>query len=467
VLVALPFDARALKVTGDPVILGDEPASDPRSFPVVDSRPFRFGIRLGIAGLLFGFVTEHDRHVVRRERGTRGHAQSATWSLRIDHHLTRRSRGALVRSTSPSESDIWLVDLSRGGATPLSSGRGRNDNPVWSPDGTRVVWAADRDGGQSLFVKTVNDAAAEQPLFKGDAPFKNPVDWSHDGMWIVMTQLDQDTSQNVWLLDASGTKPPTVIVRGPVRDNGGPVSPDGRWIAFTSDESGRFEAYVQSFPAPGRRVQISDSGAVRSWWTRDGRQLVLLGSDLRTLSRVDLQPGDTLGIGTPKQFAKLPADLVWVDAMPDRQRFLAHCARANEHRFGHPRTELARRARAPALADIVRITEETADADATSESSPHHRGQCRGHPAGQRRTRAKQPTAGCRSSSRIRCGSRRCRTKWVTGQVGGVAVDITRQRLGLPSAIDDSRWREGCLAQPSTSRVLHSRAVGAAVRAER
>jgi len=114
-----------------------------------------------------------------------------------------------------------------------------------------------------------------------------------------------------------------VIVRGPVRDNGGPVSPDGRWIAFTSDESGRFEAYVQSFPAPGRRVQISDSGAVRSWWTRDGRQLVLLGSDLRTLSRVDLQPGDTLGVGTPKQFAKLPADLVWVDAMPDRQRFLA------------------------------------------------------------------------------------------------------------------------------------------------
>jgi Tol biopolymer transport system component len=233
------------------------------------------------------------------------------------------SRGALVRSTSPSESDVWLVDLARGGATPLSSGRGRNDNPVWSPDGSRVVWAADRDGAQGLFVKNVNDASPEQPLFTSDVPFKNAVDWSRDGNWIVLTQLDQDTSQNVWLLDASGTKPPSVIVRGPVRDNGGPVSPDGRWIAYTSEESGRFEAYMQSFPAPGRRVQISDSGAVRSWWTRDGRQLVLLGSDYRTLSRVDLQPGETLGVGTPKQFAKLPADLVWVDAMPDRQRFLA------------------------------------------------------------------------------------------------------------------------------------------------
>ena len=323
VLVALPFDARALKVTGDPVILGDEPAMilDPslswtagRSVSVSDS------------GSL-GYYSASSLNTIATWYDANG-AAAGTLNLPPGHYESITispdgSRGALVRSTSPSESDIWLVDLTRGGATPLSSGRGRNDNPVWSPDGTRVVWAADRDGGQSLFVKTVNDAAPEQPLFRGDAPFKNPVDWSQDGKWIVMTQLDQDTSQNVWLLDASGTKPPSVIVRGPVRDNGGPVSPDGHWIAFTSDESGRFEAYVQSFPAPGRRMQISDSGAVRSWWTRDGRQLVLLGSDLRTLSRVDLQPGDTLGVGTPKQFAKLPADLVWVDAMPDRQRFLA------------------------------------------------------------------------------------------------------------------------------------------------
>ena len=138
-----------------------------------------------------------------------------------------------------------------------------------------------------------------------------------------MTHLDPDTSQNVWLLDASGSKPATPIVRGAVRDNGGPVSPDGRWIAYSSEDTGRFEVYVQSFPAPGRKVQISSDGAVRAWWTNDGRQLVLLGGDFRTLSRVDLAPGTTLGVGTPKPFARLPADIVWIDAMPDRQRFLA------------------------------------------------------------------------------------------------------------------------------------------------
>jgi eukaryotic-like serine/threonine-protein kinase len=323
VLAALPFDARALKVTGDPVILGDEPSMilDPstswtagRSVSLSDSGSLAYYS----ASSLNTIATWYDAS--GSPAGTLnlppGHYESITIS-------PDGSRGALVRSTSPSESDLWLVDLARGGATPLSSGRGRNDNPVWSPDGARVAWAADRDGAQNLFVKNVNDATAERVLFKSDVPFKNAVDWSRDGKWIVMTQLDQDTSQNVWLLDASGTAPPTVIVRGPVRDNGGPVSPDGRWLAFTSDDSGRFEAYVQSFPMPGRRVQASDSGAVRTWWTRDGRQLVMLGSDLRTLSRVDLQSGETPGVGKPTQFARLPADIVSVDAMPDRQRFLA------------------------------------------------------------------------------------------------------------------------------------------------
>ena len=70
-------------------------------------------------------------------------------------------------------------------------------------------------------------------------------------------------------------------------------------------------------------VQISETGATRAWWTADGRAVVLLGSDLRTLSRVDVQPGDTLGVGKPRLLTRLPADNVFVDAMPDRQRFIA------------------------------------------------------------------------------------------------------------------------------------------------
>ena len=323
VLTALPFDADSLTITGDPVVLEDEPSSilDPAT-----SWTAGWSVSEPASGSL-GYYSAASTNTIATWYDANG-APTGTLSLPAGHYESLAispdgTRGVVVRSTSPAESTLWLVDLARGGTTPLSSGRGRNDNPVWSPDGTRVVWAGDRDGAQSFFVKKVDEVAPEQLLFQSDVPFKNPVDWSRDGQWIVMTQLDQDTSQNVWLLDASGTKPPTPIARGPVREYAGPVSPDGRWIAYASEDSGRFEVYVQSFPSPGRKVQVSAEGAARAWWTRDGRQLVLLGGDFRTLSRVDLKPGATLGVGTPRRFARLPADVVWVEPMPDRQRFLA------------------------------------------------------------------------------------------------------------------------------------------------
>jgi Tol biopolymer transport system component len=323
VLTALRFDAATLKVAGDPVSLGDEPASilDPQ-YSWTAGR----SVSVSESGSL-GYYSAPSMNTVATWYDATG-APTGSLNLPPAHYESITispdgTRGVLVRSTSPSESSLWLVDLARGGATALSTGRGRNDSPVWSPDGTRVVWAGDRDGIQNFFVRRINDAEPEQMLFSSEILFKNPVDWSHDGQWIVMTQLDQDTSQNVWLVDASGTKPPKILVRGRVRDNGGPVSPDGRWMLFSSEDSGRFEVYAQSFPTPGRTVQISDNGATRAWWTRDGRAVVLLGSDLRTLSRVDLQPGETLTVGKPREFARLPPDNVFVDVMPDRQRFLA------------------------------------------------------------------------------------------------------------------------------------------------
>jgi Tol biopolymer transport system component len=256
VLAAVPFDARALKITGDPVLLGDEPSSilDPatsftagRSVSVSASGSFAYYSSPSINTI----ATWYDASGVPTGALNVPPAHYESVSISPDG-----TRGVLVRSTSPSESDLWLVDLARGGVSPLSFGRGRNDTPVWSPDGARVVWAADRDGSQDLFVKNVNDAAPEQLLFRSDVPFKGPAAWSPDGKWITMTQLDQDTSQNVWLLDASGAKAPTILVRGPVRDDGGPISPDGRWMAYRADDSGRFEIYTQSFPTAGHKLQI-------------------------------------------------------------------------------------------------------------------------------------------------------------------------------------------------------------------
>jgi Tol biopolymer transport system component len=322
VLAAQAFDARRLKITGDPISLGDEPSAilDPAT-----SWTAGRSTSASATGSLAYFSTPSINTTAEwydtsgRKTGTLnippGHYESATISPDGTHAV-------LVRSTAPSESALWLVDLARDSASPLSSGHGRNDSPVWSPDGNRVAFAADRNGGEDVFVKNVFDASPEQLLFRSDVPFKNPTSWSADGHWIVMTELDPATSQNVWLLPASGgaLQP---YVTGPLRDSGGTPSPDGHWLWYTSDETGRIELYVQSFPVPGHRIQISQSGAIAAWWTRDSRQLLFIGDDVRSLWRVALTPGATLAVGRPEQIGTFPANIVWMDATPDRQRFLA------------------------------------------------------------------------------------------------------------------------------------------------
>jgi Tol biopolymer transport system component len=322
-LAAQPFDARSRRITGEPVSLEDEPTSilDPAfSFTA------GWATSVSRAGSLayFSAPATNTRAVWMDLAGR----ITGALNLPAGHYETVSvspdgARAVLVRSTSPSESSLWLVDLARGSASPLSSGHGRNDAPVWSPDGTRVVFASDREGPQDIYSKVVLDASPEVSLFRNDAPFKNPNAWSPDGQWLVITQLDAETKQNIWLLPASGRGDIVPLVRGPVRDNAGPLSPDGRWLAHTSDDTGRFELYLQSLPTPGRRVQVSQGGATLAWWTRDGRSLLFLDDQLRSLWRVDLEPGATLRVGTPRQIANLPPDVTWMDAMPDRQRFVA------------------------------------------------------------------------------------------------------------------------------------------------
>ena len=323
VLAAQAFDPVTLKTSGDPIPLADEPSSilDPAiSFTAGRSTSISNNGSLAYfsSPSLNTTATWYDMN--GQSTGMLnlppGHYETATIS-------PDGTQAVLVRSTSPSESALWLVDLTRGSASPLSSGPGRNDTPLWSPDGKRVAFAADREGPQNIYVKTVGDASPEQLLFKNDQPFKVARAWSPDLQWVTLEQLDSATAQNIWLVPASGTGTPTLLVKGPTRDNGGPISPDGHWMAFASDDTGRFELYAQPFPTPGPRVQISQQGAVLAWWTKDMKQILFIGADLHTLWRADIQAGATLHAGTPTKIATFPASIVNLDATPDRKKFLA------------------------------------------------------------------------------------------------------------------------------------------------
>ena len=233
------------------------------------------------------------------------------------------SKAILVRSVSVTESSLWLADVARGNASQLSTGAGRNDAPVWSPDSARVVFASDRDGPQDLFMKSVTDPSVEQPFYRSNVPFKNPDGWSADNKWIVIRSDAAKTQQDIWLVPADGKAAATPFVIGPYRDHWGRPSPDSKWIAYVSEDSGRGELWVQPFPKPGKRTQVSSTGALMSWWTKGGRQLYFVSGDLSSLWVVDVTPGATIGIGTPRRLATLPPDIIAIDAMPDRQKLLA------------------------------------------------------------------------------------------------------------------------------------------------
>ena len=323
VLNALPFDAKTLKITGNPIRLEDEPAAilDP-------STSFTAGrsVSLSTTGAL-AYYSAPSLNTIATWYDANG-APAGSLNVPAGHYeslaISPDGRQAVfVQSTSPSESSLWVVDLARGGASRLSTGGGRNDGPVWSPDGDRVVWASDRTGPQNLYVKNLNDPGPEQLLWGSDVPFKGPVAWSPDGSRIVLVQLDRDTAQNIYVLDASGKTAPAPFAIGPARDPLAAVSPDGRWLAYPSDESGRFQLYVQSFPAAGRKVQVSERGATTAWWSRDSRRLTYVSDDLRSLWRVPMTAGATMAGGTPKQIAALPPDIMFVAMMPDETRFLA------------------------------------------------------------------------------------------------------------------------------------------------
>jgi Tol biopolymer transport system component len=323
-LIAQPFDATSLKLAGDPITLDDEPAAilDPRS-------AFTAGRAVSVSsnGTL-AYYSEASRKTEAAWYDMSGRRQG-TLPLPAGHYHKLKispdgTRAVIVRSASPSEASLWVInDLTNGGVTQLSRGPGVNETPVWSPDSTRIVFSSDRDGASDFYIKVVGDAAPEQPFYRSPAIFKGPTAWSSDGTSIIFTQLDRGQGQNIYRLDANGSGTVQPIVNGPAREAVGVLSPDAHWIAFASDETGPFQLYVQPYPGPGPRVQISREGGGDVWWSPDGRQVLWATADLRALWRVDVTPGSKLTAGAPVRIATLPPGILSVDLTPDRQRLLA------------------------------------------------------------------------------------------------------------------------------------------------
>jgi serine/threonine-protein kinase len=225
-----------------------------------------------------------------------------------------------IEPTIGSSGDLWTYDLSRDVLTPVTSG-GRNLFVAWTPDGHRLTFLSPR----GISWTTADGSGVEEVLFS-ERPGP-PLAWAPDGRTLAFVRTGQGNLADLWLLpfDDSG-KPgtPRPLAQGPSREGGAVFSPDGRWVAYISNETGRNEVYVRSVDGSGRHP-ISTDGGNEVVWPRNGREIFYRNGDV--MMAVDVTTSRTFVAGKSRalfrgQFAATPALFANYDVTPDGQRFL-------------------------------------------------------------------------------------------------------------------------------------------------
>jgi dipeptidyl aminopeptidase/acylaminoacyl peptidase len=233
-----------------------------------------------------------------------------------------------------ANNDIWVVDLARRIPSRLTFNMSIEDYPVWSPDGTRVLFNSTANGAPDMYWKMSSGAGNDEVVLKSGAA-KRPTDWSRDGRYILYESDDAKNRSDIWVLPVSGDRKPEVFLQTPFDERNAHFSPDGKWVAYVSDESGSYEVYVQSFPPSGGKWQISTNGGISMRWRADGKELFYLSPDRRVESVEVKAVGATFEIGSPRTLFEAPVDAAAViatnrfDVSPDGQRFLVNAPAEN------------------------------------------------------------------------------------------------------------------------------------------
>jgi hypothetical protein len=208
-------------------------------------------------------------------------------------------RVAFVRAVQ-ANIDIWLIRAGESVPRRFTFERFIDAGPLWSPDGTRIVFRTFRGGAYNLYEKPVDGSTDEQPLLVTPLA-KAPLDWSRDGRFLLFSSQDPKTGTDLLAVPMTGERKPFAVVQTRFDEIQGQFSPDGRWLAYVSNESGRNEIYVQAFPETGGKWQISVAGGLQPRWRRDGQELFFVAPDNRLMAASIgvAQGGKALEAGTP------------------------------------------------------------------------------------------------------------------------------------------------------------------------
>jgi serine/threonine protein kinase len=291
ILQARPFDERRLEFTGEAVPVVEKVrlfgASDTAVFSVSDNGVLAYQPSAG--GELSELVW-FDRKGTRLE----SLGDPAPYSHpRLSHDGRRLA--LVVEDSQTLAADLWVYDLARRAKTRLTFGPGVNIFPVWSPDDTRIVFASNRGGAHDLYQTSASGTGGDELLLPVPSNFRFPTDWSQDGH-IVFQSVE--TGFDVGIASVSDRKA-RMLLNTPFDEWSPAFSPDGRYLAYVSNESGKYEIYVRTFPAAGGKWQVSTGGGAFPQWRRDGKEIFFVKYPEKILMAADVKSGSTFEVGTP------------------------------------------------------------------------------------------------------------------------------------------------------------------------
>jgi eukaryotic-like serine/threonine-protein kinase len=329
-LMAQSFDSRQLELVGEPTAVADKVGSLflSGSFSVSANGVLAYR-RASAPSALTWYDRQGKVLSISREPG------AYTYTVALSPDGARVATTRVAPSVTGPKQGIWLHEFGRNVSARLTFDVDPDEAPVWSPDGSRIAFAATRAGGDGLYQKNSNGAGKEEVLIPPTNSYMISNDWSHDGRFLLYTIQDPKTKNDLWVApltaDAQLSGPPTPFANTEFSEQQGQFSPDGRWIAYVSDESGRPEVHVQAFPVPtggGSKTLISRDGGTQPRWRRDGKELFYVSLDGKMMA-VDVSSGQAFKTSVPRVLFQAPIygddsapSLFRWDTTADGKRFL-------------------------------------------------------------------------------------------------------------------------------------------------
>jgi Tol biopolymer transport system component/DNA-binding winged helix-turn-helix (wHTH) protein len=318
-LLAQQFDAGRLETVGEAIPVAEQVQSSliRGVFSVSEN---------GVLAYQSGAATLGSR-LVWLDRSGKSLGALGDLANHLNPELSRDGKGVAATIFNPETDrpDIWVYDVVRGLKTRFTFDPATERIAIWSPDGNRLIFNSDRKGHFDIYQKDADGVGAERLLLESNMD-KHPKSWSPDGRFILYSTVDPKTKVDLWVLPMSGDRKPFPFLQTEFTEVNGQFSPDGRWIAYDSDESQRSEVYVAPFPGPGARLRISTLGGQRPRWRGDGREIFYLAPDDKLMAAdVDGQ-GSTLKVGGVRQLfeSSLIAGGAHYTVTPDGKRFLVN-----------------------------------------------------------------------------------------------------------------------------------------------